>query len=173
MEQKNLFIYIIIPAISCFIFIPTHSVFNKINHYKQISSDNHSTVLYSLNCESPKNARNCTLNSLIVAGDRAKHSCSVTFQTIFKKKTLKKRKDQKYSIEVARKKCADSITFIFDNNSISTFIKEFPDTIRYTGNNICEDLKVFNKEGLKITDSNMTRTEFQECKSMIVQIYDQ
>ncbi len=171
MNQTGLFIYFII-VFSCSDIRSAYSLDNKVYYYKQISNDNHSTVLYSLNCESPKKAKNCTLSSLIIAGDRAKHSCSVTYQTIFKKKSLKREKDQKYSIEVTRKKCSDSLTFVFDNKSILIQLKEFPEPMGQAANNICDNLKVFTKEGISIIGTNLTRTEFQECKSLIVQMDD-
>ncbi|WP_397601905.1 hypothetical protein [Silvanigrella sp.] len=39
-------------------------------------------------------------------------------------------------------------------------------------NNICDDLKIFTKAGIGIIGTNFTRTEFQECKSLTVQMYD-
>jgi hypothetical protein len=171
MTKIKVLIYFIIIT-SHFNFSSAYSLDNKIYYYKQISDDNHSTAMYSLNCESPKEGKNCALYALIVAGDRAKHSCSVTYQTIFKKKSLKIEKDQKFSIEVTRKKCNDSIKYIFDSKSILTHWKEFPQPYGQVGNNTCEQLKVFRKEGIGTTGTNLSRSEFQECKTLVVQMDD-
>ncbi len=145
----------------CVLFLPAHA---RTFHYKQVAPDTHTQFIYTLKCYGTSDDK-CSLQVLVVSDDKAKNSCYVVYQTLFKKQHLVKSDGDIYSIQVNRSQCGDSVTYTFGPKTMTTAFTAPAATL--TPREQCNLFKAAQTQGSFLSrDATLPQIGFGECRTL-------
>lgn len=141
-----------------------------LSHFKQVSDDGHTNILYSLHCTSPQN-EDCSLHALIITDDHGKNSCLLSYQMIFENQKLTSHTDHTYSFQLNRAKCNDTIYYILNKNLLITKVKENAQTTASLDDGRCEEIKALHNDAVKIEPGMpLSQIKVDSCESLLLRM---